>query len=146
MARNSWDKRRQESKEAYSWFLIYRNLGPARSVPRAYAVYTGAAAKGSERQEPSGAWTQACSAHNWTERAVDWDIANLVKTGEVAIAGFVGLLHEATGRTLRALSNKVAAPKSWAEILQALTTLGQFFPDEALARVQNRVAARLDRP
>ncbi len=137
-SQNPWDRRRDEPKEAYARFLIYRNLGPARSLDRAYEVYLAMSGQETKGLERPGSWARDSVAHQWANRATDWDGEVLRTIGVRSIARFLGIVDEACRRTLAALQDEKLRPANWAEILQAIEMLGQFFITTALERAVDR--------
>lgn len=65
---DSWEKFPRESAKAYAAFVIYRNMGPGRSLIAAFK-HSHAGAKSA-----SGQWTRWCGAFDWRRRAEDYDI------------------------------------------------------------------------
>jgi len=61
-----------ESARAFRAFQIYRDLGPDRSLDKAYADYT-ANESATELPRSPGQWNRWSAAHNWVERALEYD-------------------------------------------------------------------------
>lgn len=62
-----------EGSRAFAAFCVYRDLGPARSLDKAYRKHsqdTGSAATGTRA---SGRWEQWAQDHQWRERAAAYD-------------------------------------------------------------------------
>lgn len=70
---NSWDRRSSETRMKYSAFLVYRNLGPLRTIKEAARHFYG------KKFTPSryAAFLRYSSAQDWVERAGAWDEAML---------------------------------------------------------------------
>lgn len=68
-AQEPWAQLDNEPGVAYAAFLIYRNLGPQRSIVEAYRQYTGDA----EHTQPSGRWNHYSRDYAWQERARAYD-------------------------------------------------------------------------
>lgn len=141
MSEASWERRRGESKDSYARFLMYRNLGPSRSVEAAYK----AAAKSSKSQHVSGQWLADSSRWKWPDRAHDWDIDSLVQHGEETVLAFM--------EVMRVLARKVLAriekldPADWSESLEAIKILSSFIPHEAIKQVnRSRGASQPGKP
>jgi hypothetical protein len=64
------DRQRGESIRAFRAYTIYRDLGPGRSLARAYDAYRGAAPHG---QRP-GQWSLWSVKHRWVKRAGAFDV------------------------------------------------------------------------
>lgn len=67
----AWTPEPGESPKAYQAFAIYRDLGPSRSIDRAYEVYSGQ--QGSKKRA-SGRFTKWSTDHDWVERAREFDM------------------------------------------------------------------------
>jgi hypothetical protein len=136
--RELWDQRQGESDSAYSRYLVYRNLGPARSLTRAYAVYLGQAAQGGEPLLAPGAWKKDCARWKWVERAATWDVATLSEAGAQAVAAFVALIREVSLRLLEATQNGDLRPQTWEEVLETIEILGRHVPSELVLKAAER--------
>jgi hypothetical protein len=69
---NPWDRKAGEKMMWYSRFIIYRELGPERSLLGTYNVWRN------ERQRKAATgcgitWTRAAKTWHWRERAEKWD-------------------------------------------------------------------------
>lgn len=65
---DSWERMPHESSKAYQAFMLYRDLGPGRSLTAAHKAHKAGA------HGASGQWTRWSSAHEWKRRAEDYDI------------------------------------------------------------------------
>lgn len=83
MAAKPWERRKDETADAYAAFLVYRDMGPSRTVERTHAALAAGAAAGCEpgptdvranRRMPtfSGLQRQA-TRKMWVDRARAWD-------------------------------------------------------------------------
>lgn len=133
---NPWDQQPGEPSEAYARFLVYRNLGPGRSLDAAYGIANvGNRRKSSER---SGTWQENATAHRWRERAARWDVAQL----SVVVPSTAGVIFEAIAEFARQVLAEVQAgthkPKSWTEVKDALIVLAGFVsPDVITATIDH---------
>lgn len=135
--RAPWDQKKGEPDKWHSWFLIYRNLGPGRSVDLAYRFFVGEspAKKHQKRQPPrkcSGEWSEASRLWSWPARAIAWDIANLQQHGQKIVTLQLAILERYALKILAALDDERAKPKNWREITEAMKTLGTFISPEIL--------------
>jgi hypothetical protein len=67
--RLEWERQTTESARAFAAFCAYRDLGPSRSIDRAYTVTR-------ERHQPgraAGQWNAWSVEHRWVERAAAYD-------------------------------------------------------------------------
>ena len=140
-----WQRLEGEPAAAYARFLVYRNLGPTRSLHRAWEAHLQAgkrgrgATKSNEKQpDVSSAWTRNCAEYRWPERAREWDIAMLSQVGAEAVVDFVNILRLYAARTLEALSDAGAIkPDGFGQITAAVNTLGALIPAETVEAVQS---------
>jgi hypothetical protein len=65
-----FEKQPGESDRAWAGFQIYRDLGQARSIDKAYRIYTGQ--KESDKRA-SGRFTKWSQDHDWLDRAQAYD-------------------------------------------------------------------------
>jgi hypothetical protein len=139
-ATHPWDQQPDEPDAAYARFLLYRNLGPSRSIDAAYRLLHPTKNGEKGRRNAHGSWHQEGQAFRWTERASAWDIHYLQTAGSIAIARFIALLSELAVRALRALEESDARPETWQDVLDTVQTLGQYLPPETLLAVARRDA------
>lgn len=66
MAEQLWERQDGESSRAYQAFVVYRDLGPERSIDKAIAA--AGKARGNR-----GHWQRWSSAFRWVDRAAAWD-------------------------------------------------------------------------
>jgi hypothetical protein len=130
MPRPPWERRPGEPKTAYARFLIYRNLGPARSLAEAQKLATKSHKKPTK---VAGSWSDESARWGWVERAHDWDISRLAQQGEEAVVVFIALVRLAVQQSLAAL--KTMQPKTWQELLNAIQLLSSFIPNETIQRL-----------
>src|SRR5688572_8587599 len=110
-----WDRLDDEPAGAFTRFLVYRNLGPARSIEAAHRLVAEAAKGGERRAKAPGAWQRAARRFRWRERAAAWDVHNLTNAGREAVAAFVAAVTEAAARTLRAMAGSDVRPQTWGD-------------------------------
>lgn len=124
-----WDQQPDESNAAYARFLAYRNLGPSRSLERAYQ-----ATKGNAGQPAPGQWTRDSERFNWVERATAWDVALLLQQGEVAATAYVAAVKKHAFNVLDALESGIK-PETFADVTKAIELLAKLFPGEAIGHI-----------
>ncbi len=150
--RQPWDREPAEPAEAYARFLLYRNLGPMRSIDKAYALVAStdpsraqrARAKGGKKRRARatpqkrapGQWWEDSAKYHWPERAQAWDIAVLTEAGQAVVVKFVATLNAVFERILVTLENPRAKPgaRTWESIIESLTIVGAFVPQETIPR------------
>lgn len=132
--RKPWDRMDDESSAAYARFLVYRNLGPSRSVDKAYKSI---APKRVKSRRASGQWDSDSAQYNWEERAHAWDIENLTEVGQRVVVKFVDVLELAAQQLLESILSGRIKPKTWAEVTQAINVLGNFVPAETVQKIRD---------
>lgn len=135
-----WERQEDEPAEAYERFLIYRNMGPQRSVQAAYQS-TVPGRKGTKKPQRSGTWGSECAKWSWVERAHEWDIDGLSRHGERAIVAVAALLEMMAVNALEGFAKH--KPKSFAEVIELVKLLGGYVNDEALERLRRRKDVRV---
>lgn len=65
----SWDRQPGEPERGYDAFLVYRDLGPERSVPAAYRQRSG----NDLAKQAGGQWNAWSKAFHWKSRALAYD-------------------------------------------------------------------------
>jgi hypothetical protein len=130
-----WHQRPGEPDAAYNRFLIYRNLGPGRSVLDAYRSTlrgngTGAG-KGRKKQRIPGQWGEDCAAFHWVARATSWDRAMLARHGRQAVIAFVQALCDAATKTVRVIT-ELKGPQDWSQVIETVNTLGSHIDPETI--------------
>ncbi len=143
-----WDKQLDESDAAYSRFLTYRNLGPARSIDAAYFE----AAKGDKKQQEvevsgraSGQWMRDSVTYRWVERSQAWDIENLVVHGERIITAYLASLDNITRKTLAYLTDESNQPDNWESAVKTLELISKVVSGESAAELYRARSERENR-
>jgi hypothetical protein len=58
-----------ETAKAFAAFVVFRDLGPERSVLKAYRQKTGK----KQAKQATGVWNGWATTHNWHSRAAAWE-------------------------------------------------------------------------
>jgi hypothetical protein len=143
--RNPWDQRPNEPDKAYVRFLVFRNLGPGRTLDRAYREFgrdNGTVSEGTQRRAP-GRWRFLSTTFDWFARARQWDIATLTEHGQDAVMAFVHTLSSALQKVAGALEN-LEGPPDWATAIESLVLLASLIPPETVAAVMAAAATTGD--
>lgn len=150
---HSWDQQPGESAEAYSRFLIYRNLGVGRSIQAAYAAYlttfsnaATAVSNGVKRRRAPGHWAADSARWRWVDRSSAWDVHHLADSGRKAVEQFVGALLVAAQKAAVALTRPGCRPKTWPEALAALDVLAKFITPEVVQAAARNTNATSSAP
>jgi hypothetical protein len=129
-----WEQQNGEPNESYSRFLIYRNMGALRSVDKAYQNVLPNA------KRANGQWRDDCAKFEWVSRASAWDIYTLTEIGQRVVVRYVNALDLAFQRIIESLSDTSHKPKSWDAIIESITILGGFIPQETVATIRQNNA------
>lgn len=66
-----WERREDETSKSYMAFCFYRDLGPARSLPKAWERYRDEC--GLKAVDPTGTFKDWCSGNDWVDRSQAFD-------------------------------------------------------------------------
>jgi hypothetical protein len=126
----AWDQLRDEPDDAFGYFLIYRNLGPGRTLSLAYnffcSTFRNANAEAIHSGKPrpvSGQWCELSARWRWGERAADWDHHNFKQYGKRAAVKFVAALDKVADRVCEALARPGMRPRKWDDLVKALAII-----------------------
>jgi hypothetical protein len=125
--RQSWEQQEGEPAAAYAHFLLYRSLGLARSLNRAYRASLSDEVEGNRRQEKAapGSWTRESRAWRWRERAEAWDVHVLTTVSTHAVAGAMALLDRTAVRAVRWVDRSGGcSDPGWEWLLETIRALG----------------------
>lgn len=70
--RQPWERQPGESARAYAAFCVYLNLGPQRSIQKAFEAKSAPDAP--QKRPVNGTWKAWCSRFRWTERTNDYSL------------------------------------------------------------------------
>jgi hypothetical protein len=138
-----WDQLEGEPSPAYARFLVYRNLGPGRSLERAYqaflsTIYQESAENRRKPPQLSGQWSDDSSRYGWVARAAAWDIEMLATAGEQIVINFIEAVRALSQKAVEALSRPEVKPDDWRDLLEAIRIVGDVLSVEAIATVASR--------
>lgn len=146
----AWEQMTGESDESFARFLMYRNLGPSRSMRKAYLRYLQEAdgfTGGAKRLHIPGQWQRDSSNFFWVERAAAWDVRNLQAYG-----GRLAVLHtqamvELAKKNCRYARRLKPGDDGYADMLRSVQVVAAFLTPEFVkgiadeGREPRRVAA-----
>jgi hypothetical protein len=133
-----WERLPEEPAAWWTKFVLFRSLGPLRTLDEAYRAWAGAEVpQGGQRCRAPGAWQRTSREFRWRERAAAFDLHHLELTAQEALAGFNDLIGRAV-RKLLASVDSLAGPADWKEFREALHAVGQYVTPEVLKRFQLR--------
>jgi hypothetical protein len=121
-----WDQLPDEPITAYRRFMIYRDIGPRRTLEKAYEVYKGA------KGLAPGMWQRQAVEYSWKDRATAYDIEMMSEHGTKAVINWVLSLVELSEQTLEEMQSGRLKPRSFEQVLGALDVLGKFVTPETV--------------
>lgn len=137
--RKAWEQLDNEPDEAYVRFLVYRNLGPARTLDLAYAAAN--VNKRKRSASASGQWREDSTTYHWRERAARWDVSQLSQV----VPETAGLIFESIKEYARIVLGELQTgkhkPRKWAEVKDSLVTLAQFVSPEVITSAIDNAGA-----
>src|SRR5262249_22947145 len=136
--RQPWDQREDEPDGAYIRFLIFRNLGPPRTLVAAYQAFLAdreEASEGVEKRAP-GQWHTDCRVFDWVNRCRAWDIAMLSEHGKESIVAFNDAIRRASVKVCAAIT-QMDGPENWEQVLESLNVLNTLIAPEASRALRN---------
>lgn len=127
MDAHPWDRQPGETDTQYGHFLAYRDLGPARTVGRAYRRTTkqGEFTHGQGAKRAPGFFRRLAHRWRWQERAGAWDVHNLQRYGERVAPLYVAMLVKLAERALRGVRKHDIGQPEWADVLATAALLGR---------------------
>ena len=140
--RDPWDRIEGESQEAYVRFLVYRNMGPRRTLDKAYRKFLREFYDGVEVHEKTrapGSWQDDSVGHFWGERASAWDIRNLSAYGTKVAALHCEAVARLAAKTLRALAQTDPGDPGWRDILEGMKVVVVFLSPELVSAIESRI-------
>lgn len=137
MAARPWDQLKDESDNHYFLFLIYRNLGPGRTLTKAHRFHQKEiAGRDTAPASPGGVMKEACRTHRWPERAIAWDVWNLQLYGAHTAVCYVMALRNIARRAFAMSKTAKPGTQEWRDLVTAMKELGPRF-DIISGRPQN---------
>lgn len=137
--RKPWEQQPEESAAAYRRFCYYRDLGPGRTLERAYGAYLETkqkkAPKGTKKPVP-GNWKKDAARFKWKDRAAAWDVAHLAAVGQDVVTTFISSVQRMAELVLQRLLSEKRGPRNWGEVVEAVNILGSFIPPETVEALQ----------
>lgn len=119
----SWDRQPKETDKQFAAFSVYRDLGPGRSIDRAYIAMKGALPDNNRGRAPKY-WFDWSRHLNWKDRVAEYDafLDNVRAQAAIRAAEAEG---ERIARQVRAhKNNEVALAGKMSEIAMAILQRG----------------------
>ena len=138
-----WRRMAGESTADYAAFLLFRNVGPTRSLRRAYQLWQQQLAnyvqppKGSPRQKPPGSWQTRYRKWEWKRRATCWDVHRMAYTGAQVAAIHTQTVVNVAVKVLKA--SKVTGPDDagFAAMLNGMRQVQAFVTPEIVQGIHD---------
>lgn len=136
-----WDKVPGETDESYTRFLLYRNIGPTRSLRRAYFLYLReydgfrGVMKG---VRPPGSWQEECRDNFWPERAAAWDVRNLTAYGSKVAALHAEAVAVVARKNLRYAGAMKPGDDGWLDLMASMKVVAAFLSPELVRGIERR--------
>lgn len=136
-----WDQLPGEDNTAYARFLMYRNLGPTRSLRKAYQhylrVYDGFTG-GTKRLNIPGNWHANCADHFWVSRAAAWDIRNLSTYGNRLACLHVATITRMAQKNARFAARLNPGDDGWTDLVASVRVVADFLTPDVVRGIQDR--------
>lgn len=123
-----WAQLPGEPDLLFEWFECYKNLGPERSIARAYQMWYKVNNKVTPK--PGGEWNKAAKTYLWEDRASLWDKekrAELRQLDEVEhsqnIAARRNILKLAYNKLITALNTLQPEAATWKEVISGVNMI-----------------------
>lgn len=136
-----WDRLTNETEDAYSHFLIYRNLGFARSLKRAYFRYLQMDDEyqgGIERISVPGSWRKECMNNFWQQRATSWDIQNLHTYGSRLAVLYTQAITKMAEKCVRLSGSKNPGDKEWPDLIDTVGVVRDYLTPDVVKGIADR--------
>lgn len=120
-----WEQLPGESELQFSWFDCYKNLGPERSIARAYSMWYST--HGKVRPKSSGEWNRAAKTFLWEERASLWDREQRAEfkvrdeeEHQRIVTARLNILKLAYNKLTQALDKLVPEMATWSQVINGV--------------------------
>jgi hypothetical protein len=133
VARKPWEQLDNESNAAYVRFLSYRNLGPTRTIDKAYQAATRENKRKSDTA--TSQWYNDSMSHQWNDRATAWDVDNLLGQGERAATLYMGIVERYVERLYTYLDQQSVKPDGFDSVTKSIELLHKLLPGETIAAI-----------
>ena len=124
-----WEQRTDEPDRAYACFLVYLQLGPGRSLERAYQ---SASARNRKKTQASGTWTYYSTQYSWIERAAAYDVDMLSQHGTEVVINWVQSLVKLSELAFEKITSGTVEIRNLGQLLEVINVLGNFVTPETI--------------
>lgn len=143
----AWAQQSGETDTAYRAFLVYRNLGPKRTVKLAFHAWMEAKGDGGavdSRQYVPARWQGWSARHSWQVRAQRWDISELIQSGTRVPLMLNIVIERAAVRLLDAMTNDGVRPQTWDDVIKTITLLTNIVDSSRVDKLEAEAVASGD--
>ena len=130
MASKPWDQQPNEGNAAYSHFLAYRNLGPTRTLEKAYR-----AIKRNDTLSVPGNWAKESERYQWVDRATAWDVDRLLSQGERTATLYMAAVEKYVERLYTSLAEQDIKPDDFDSLTKSIELLHKLLPGETIGAI-----------
>lgn len=143
-----WERLDNESGEAYSRFMTYLYLGPARNVLRAYMTYLDMSGRKSKKKPTCapGSWSAESLRHNWVDRAVAYDMHHMADVGAASILAFSEFVRATALVATRAVYDGQVKFTKPEQIVAVFHAISAHLPAEFVIRAAEAAGHRVATP
>jgi hypothetical protein len=133
-----WDKQPAESEQLYIRFLMYRNLGPTRTLRKAWFKWLAEqdllpeSKEDQKKLQVSSTWAQPCALHKWAARAAAWDISNMTAYGSRTAVCYAMTMSDVSVKVSQAVKVHKPGDHEWTHILNTLRVLAEYLSPEVV--------------
>jgi uncharacterized protein involved in tolerance to divalent cations len=132
-----------ETAEDFARFLVYRNLGPCRTLRKAYAIYLqelGDSEGGSKVARATRSWREKSAKFDWVNRATAWDAHNQQTYGtRIAVLQAHALLR-LSKKAYQDVKRLKPSEATWKDVLATVKFLSKYITPELIAEVRAHAA------
>jgi hypothetical protein len=135
-----WEQREDESNAAYARFLAYRNLGPLRTLQKAYEAYQADQPEKNRNKTKkfTQQWANDSTGFGWVDRATAWDVDNFLTKGERTATLYMSAVERYTEILFQFLDQGVQ-PDDFDSATKSIELLHKLLPGETIGAI---IAAR----
>ena len=134
---------------AYRQFLIYKNIGPGRSLTLAYKFHLATLPIVEAKREAEvlkgikkcnrhpGSWQEECIKYKWVERSQAWDIAQLQKVGSDIAIVWAGILRAMVVKAAEALAKPSFKPRQCKDAVLVFAQVAPYLNPDVFKAIQS---------
>lgn len=140
-----WDQQPGESDERYTRFLLYRNIGPSRSLRKAYYHYLQeydgfrGPIKG---VRPPHQWAADSSQWGWVARSSAWDVHNLTGHGSRIVALHFQAMTKVAEKNLKWAARLDPGDDGFADLIRSMQMIQNMLTPDLVRGIKDEPARR----